>query len=661
MGMASGVRSAGFDTKVAPVTDFFRHVNGSWLDQTVIPEDKADYGSFTVLQDAAEENQKAIILECVNGEGARGGNTNSVDADSVDARKVGDLYRSFMDKAAIEALGLAPVDSQLAEIEQLTDSASLWRQLGRMDRRGMSGPIGFFIGQDAKDSNHYIGQFSQSGLGMPDRDYYLNSKPRFVGIRSKYLAHIELVFDMVGVASASAAAARVVDLETRFAQLHWTRVERRDRNRAYNKQSVADLLKLAPQINFTEYLKGANVPAILAVIARQDTYLTALSKMVEEIPLSDWKLYLKWILLRRSAPYLNKAMVDAHFEFYGKVLRGTETNRERWKRAVDTVEIALGQAVGKLYVRKHFSAASKSKMENMVANLLKAFGEGIDGLDWMSRETKQQAQEKLGKFVAKIGYPSVWLDYSALAIDPKDLFGNIQRARAFDHDRRVARLPEPVNREEWFITPQTVNAYYSPSKNEIVFPAAILQPPFFDPGAEDAVNYGAIGAVIGHEISHGFDDQGRKSDGDGNLRDWWSPADAKAFEQRTAQMVGQYGQFKPFEDASVNGELTLGENIGDLGGLTIAYRAYHLALEGRESAELDGFSADQRFFIGWAQIWRRKYRDDELRRRLLTDPHSPSRYRVNGVLANMPEFYEAFGVQSGDGMWRSTAGRVKIW
>lgn len=656
-GVASGVRRDGFDLTVAPTEDFFRHVNGAWLDTTQIPADKSDYGSFTVLQDAAEANQRAIIDECVAGLGQPSTN----DSDAGEARKIGDLYQSFMEENKIEKRGLTPVVQQLAAIEKLSNASALWREMGQLERSGISGPIGFFVGQDAKASEQYIGQFYQSGLGLPDRDYYLKSDERFVGIRGKYLTYLQEALLLAGVSEPEVAAKRVVALETKLAQLQWTRVARRDRNKRYNKQTMAGLSKLAPEIDWLAFLQGAHVPAVEAVILRQDSYFEALSKLMPSVTLTDWKAYLTWAVLRGRGPYLNKAMVDANFNFYGSVLRGTKVNRERWKRAVDTVKETLGQAVGKRYVRKHFSPAAKAKMETMVANLLKAFGEGIDELQWMSDETKQQARAKLSLFVAKIGYPSVWLDYTALEIKPEDLFGNIVRAHAFQHDRRVAKLSGPVDREEWFITPQTVNAYYSSSKNEIVFPAAILQPPFFNPDADDAINYGAIGAVIGHEISHGFDDQGRKSDGHGDLRDWWLPADASAFAKRTAAMVKQYGAFKPFDDASVNGELTLGENIGDLGGLTIAYRAYLLSLQGKAAAALDGYTGEQRFFIGWAQIWRRKYRQDELRRRLLTDPHAPSQYRVNGVLANMPEFYRAFEVGSGDAMWRSDEERIKIW
>lgn len=654
----TGVRSEGFDLRVSPREDFFQYVNGGWMSRTAIPTDKSDYGSFTALQDEAEANQREIILRCVEEAkaSAAGGASNSNEA-----RKVGGLYQSFMNTEEVERRGLAPLSAQLDAIRAIENADDLWRQLGSLDRIGVSGPVGFFVGQDAKDSEHYIGQFYQSGLGLPDRDYYLKDEPRFVEIRAKYLLHIGRILSLVGAQNSEAKASEILGLETSLAQIQWTRVERRDRNKAYSKRTLPELLNVAPEVRLSTYLSGAKVPKPKAVIARQLSYLKSLSRLSEQVPLSSWKTYLEWTLVRRFSDYLTQAVVNESFDFYGTTLRGTEVNRERWKRAVDTVAEALGQAVGKLYVREHFSPEAKERMERMVADLLSAFGDGLDALSWMSSETKAQARDKLSRFVAKIGYPNVWQDYSPLEIDPNDLVGNVLRSRAYEHDRQVARLPGPINREEWFITPQTVNAYYSSSKNEIVFPAAILQPPFFDLQADDAVNYGAIGAVIGHEISHGFDDQGRKSDGYGNLRDWWTAEDSKAFGERTERMVAQYAQFQPFESASVNGKLTLGENIGDLGGLTIAHRAYLLSLRGQPAPRLGEFTGPQRLFIGWGQIWRRKYREDELRRRLLTDPHAPSRYRVNGVLSNMPEFYEAFGVQSGDSMWRSEQERVKIW
>ncbi len=648
----SGLLLDGFDPGVSPKVDLFRHANGKWLETTEIPADRSNYGAFTVLSDEAEKNQRAIVVECQQ---------NAQAAPGSDERKIGDLYASFMDEAAVEAAGLEPLRPLLAEVDAVEDVHALGALWGKLERLGVGAPVGYFVTQDAKDSEHYLGYLYQSGLGLPDRDFYLEDSPRFTELRGQYVEHIEKMLSLAGVAAPKQGARRIFGLETAIAKHHWTRVQRRDRTKSYNKKSFSELGALAPKLDWAAYFEGAAIPQPASVNLAQPDFAEALSALLEKAPLSDWKLHAKWHLLMDSAPYLPKALVDENFAFFGNALQGTPENRERWKRGVELVEMALGEAVGKIYVERHFRPSAKQRMVELVHNLELAFEAAIDELQWMGEDTKKEAHAKLKTFVAKIGYPEKFRDYGKLQIERGELLENVHRARAFEHDRRVALLPGPIDRGEWFLTPQTVNAYYSASKNEIVFPAAILQPPFFDEAADDAVNYGAIGGVIGHEISHGFDDQGRKSDGQGNLRDWWAPEDEAQFQARSKRMVEQYSAFTPLEGEHLNGELTLGENIGDLGGLTVAHRAYQLSLGGREPEVIDGYTGEQRFFLGWAQIYRRKYREEELRRRLRIDSHSPSEYRVNGIVSNMPEFYRAFDVQEGDPLFRSDEVRVKIW
>lgn len=647
-----GVELANLDAAVRPQDDFFRHVNGVWLENTVIPADKSAYGSFNQLADEAEINLRNIIEEFGDAEGLEVGSNG---------QKIGDYYKSFMNTDAVEDRGLEPLAAEFARIDRIQTHADVVEHFGYTRTTRVQSPIGYFVGQDAKNSVEYISYVGQSGLGLPDRDYYFNTDDRFVQIRAAYVGHIERMLTMAEIPNAAAAAQTIVDLETRIAENHWTRVQNRDRDSTYNKVDLSGASDLAPRIDWPAFLVASGVQGVDEFVVRQPSYLQALDGLILDTSVDEWKDYSRWKLVSRWAGSLPQEFVDESFDFFGRTLRGTEENRPRWKRGVSSVQGALGEMVGSVYVDRHFEAEKKARMDELVANLRRAFEISIDNLEWMGAETKVQAQGKLKKFVAKIGYPDEWKDYSELDVNSDDLIGNVMRSTAVEYKRMTDKLGSPVNRNEWFMTPQTVNAYYSSSMNEIVFPAAILQPPFFDVNADDAANYGAIGAVIGHEFSHGFDDQGRKSDGDGNLRDWWTDEDATEFKRRADNLVAQYEGFNPIDDMHVNGELTLGENIGDLAGLTMAFRAYKLSLDGKEAPIIDGYTGEQRFFMGWAQVWRRKYRDDELRRRLLTDSHSPSQYRTNGIVSNMPEFVEAFDMQPGDGMYKAPEERVKIW
>jgi endothelin-converting enzyme len=502
---------------------------------------------------------------------------------------------------------------------------------------------------------------TQSGLGLPDRDYYFKEDEKIQDIRKKYLVFISEMFSLAGIEDGQLKAEKILKIETDLAKGHWTRVENRDMNKTYNKYSVKDLQKQVSSFDFSVYFEESDLSEIKDLVVRQPGYLDQFNKVYKKVSVADWKDYFTFKLLSAFASRLNKDFVDVNFDFHGTTLSGIEQNRPRWKRAVSGINGVLGEVVGKVYVKKHFKPVAKTRMVQLVKNLQKSYAQRIEQLDWMSADTKKEALKKLNNFVAKIGYPDKWKDYSKLVIKADDLVGNYKRSSMVEHQRSIDKLGGPIDRDEWHMTPHTVNAYYNPPMNEVVFPAAILQPPFFNMAADDAVNYGAIGAVIGHELTHGFDDQGRKTDGEGNLRDWWTEKDGAKFNERADVMVAQFNQFNPVDTMHVNGRLTLGENIADLGGLTISYYAYKMSLNGNDAPVIDGLTGDQRFFLGWAQVWRRKYRDEELRRRLLTDPHSPSRYRVVGIMPNMPEFYATFDVKEGDEMFIPANERVKIW
>ena len=650
----SGIVTANVDQAVRAQDDLFRHVNGNWLKTTEIPADKSNYGSFTKLADDAQAQLKDIIEASAAAKNAPGS----------EAQKVGDFYNSYMNEAKREELGLKPIEPYFAEIEALKDKSALAAWFGKAQRDGVGTPIAMFINNDEKDTSKYISYFYQSGLGLPDRDFYdvkKKSDEKSQAIRDAYVKHIETMFTLAGQKDPAAAAKRIYALEEKIAQGQWDRVTNRDPQKTYNKVETAKLNTLTADFDWTAFVGGLGLANEAHVVVAQPTYISELGKVIKAGSLDDWKLYAKWRVLAGAAPVLAKAFDDENFNFYSKTLRGTQEQQPRWKRAVQTIDGAIGEAVGKIYVEKHFPPEAKARMEKLVQNLLVAFGQGIDGLEWMGADTKKAAHEKLGKFTYKIGYPDKWRDYSALEIKADDLLGNIVRATQFEYDRNINKLGKPIDRSEWFMTPQTVNAYYNPTMNEIVFPAAILQPPFFNMAADDAVNYGGIGAVIGHEIGHGFDDQGSQYDGDGNLRNWWTEQDLAEFKARTSKLVAQYNAFEPLPGKHVNGEFTLGENIGDLGGLTIAHKAYLLSLNGQPAPVIDGLSGDHRFFMGWAQVWARKYREEELSQRLVTDPHSPSEYRSNGTVRNIPEFYSAFGVKEGDALYLKPEERVKIW
>jgi predicted metalloendopeptidase len=650
--LASGVDKSNFDPVVRPQDDLYRAVNGAWLARTRIPSDKSNYGAFTALADEAEAQLRVIIEELAA--------MKVVPPNSIE-QKVGDTYAAFMDESRIEGLGLEPIQKELEQIDSVKDRRALLLLMARLYRTGVKVPLAAYVHQDAKDATRYAGDFDQSGLSLPNRDFYLIQDEKFKGIRAAFHAHVERMVTLTGSRDGRRTADVVLALETRLAKHQWDKVALRDPVKRYNPYPVSKLPKLAPQIDWVRFLDEVGFGSLDTVLVSQPSYVTELGKLLKSEPLSRWKTYLKWQVLTARAELLPRAYVEENFAFFGRTLNGIEENEPRWKRGVAVVEQSLGEAVGQVYVARHFPAQNKARMEALVANLVRAYGKSIDELDWMGQTTRRAAREKLSKFVTKIGYPRVWRDYGTLQVKLGDAIGNQRRASEFEYARDLAKLGKPIDREEWGMTPQTVNAYYNAEMNEIVFPAAILQPPFFDVNADDAVNYGAIGAVIGHEISHGFDDKGSQYDGDGNLRMWWTPEDRARFDALGARLAAQYDAYEPVPGYHVDGNFTLGENIADLGGLSIAYRAYKLSLEGREGPVIDGLTADQRFFIGWAQAWRRLYRQENLLNRLKTDPHSPSEYRCNGVVQNIPAFQGAFGIQQGDRMYRDSDERLRIW
>ncbi len=648
----SGLDLTHMDKKVRPQDDLYRFMNGTWLKEFEIPAEKSNYGSFTKLYDEAQKHLKTIIEEAANAGNRQPGS---------EQQKVGDLYRSFMDSARVEELGMKPIEADLKRIAAVNDKKELAELMGYLSMIGVQQPFGIWIGQDQKNSTQYISYIWQSGLSLPDKDYYFNESDRFKAIREAYRNHLEKMFALAGMDDAAARAATVYRIEEDIAQHHWTRTQNRDREKTYNKYNTTQLRKLVSHFDWDSYWAAAEMDNIDELIVGQPDYMQAFDDLYRKYDLNDWKTYYSFKLISSMAPYLSSDFVNENFAFFSGTLSGVRKNRPRWKRGVSLTEGALGEVIGKIYVSRYFRPEAKQRMKQLVENLKESFRQRLDHLEWMSPATKAKAKEKLAKFGTKIGYPDKWKDYSALEIRSDDLIGNIRRSNIVEHRREVAKLGKPVDRDEWHMYPQTVNAYYNPSMNEIVFPAAILQPPFFNMEADDAVNYGGIGAVIGHELTHGFDDQGRKSDGDGNLTDWWTEEDAREFEKRAHMMVEEYNKFSPIEGMHVNGEMTLGENIADLGGLTIAYYAYQNSLKGKPAPVIDGFTGEQRFFLGWAQVWARKYRDDELRRRLKTDPHSPSEYRCDGIVTNMPEFYKAYDVKEGDKLFTPENQRVRIW
>ncbi|MCM3894507.1 M13 family metallopeptidase [Gordonia sputi] len=653
--LPSGIDLEWVDDAVRVQDDLFSHVNGKWLDTHEIPDDRSVDGAFHVLRDRAEENVRDIITACAKADPPSGS----------DAQKIGDLFGSFMDTDHIEALGIGPIRGEIEAIEAVTSTDELSGRIGRLQRHGVGGLFGFYVDTDAKQSDRYLVHVVQSGLGLPDESYYRDDN--HAETREAYRDHVSRMFALAGYDDADARATTVLNLETAIAGHHWDVVRRRDADLTYNLFSLGEFDSLASGFNIHEWFGGLGTVGDVTfaeVVVGQPSFIDDVTTLFAESPLEHWKTWLTWRLLHSAASYLSSDFVDENFAFYGRTLTGAETIRDRWKRGVGFVEGAMGFAVGKLYVEEHFPPEAKARMDELIANLVAAYRQNISDLPWMTPSTRERALVKLEKFTPKIGYPAQWRDYSALSVDRGDLIGNYARAASFENEREFSKIGSPVDRDEWFMTPQTVNAYYNPGMNEIVFPAAILQPPFFDPDADDAANYGGIGAVIGHEIGHGFDDQGAKYDGDGNLVDWWSDADRTEFSKRTKALIEQYGEFTPegLDDKyKVNGEFTIGENIGDLGGLSIALVAYRLATEGTEPPVIDGLTGIQRVFYSWAQIWRTKTRDAEAIRRLSIDPHSPPEFRCNGVVRNIDAFYDAFDVAEGDKLFLPDVDRVRIW
>ena len=645
----SGIETQYFEPSIRVQDNLYDHVNGKWLASTQIPPDKSGYGPYFILIDEVQERLRGIVESA--GQAAPGS----------EARKIGDLYASFMDTARIEGLGLKPLSTELAGIDALQSRKDLTPLIAHLQAIGVSVPFDPEIDQDHRESTAYALYLGQSGLGLPDRDYYLENTARFKDVRAKYLQHIERMLALAGDPDAGKNAKAIVKLETDLARVQWTKVRNRDPIATYNKYSLPKLRALAPDLDWPSYLRSTGMSAASNVIVQQPSYMKAASAMLRKTPLSTWRAYFRWQLLRSYAPYLNDRLVDERFAFFGTVLSGVPENKPRWKRGITLTDQAIGEGLGKLYVEKYFPPQSKERMDALVKNLLATYKASITSLDWMSEATKAQAQAKLAKLTTKIGYPARWRDYSKLTIAADDLVGNVERANRFEFDRNAAKLGKPIDREEWFMTPQTVNAYYNPEMNEIVFPAGILQPPYFTPEADDATNYGAIGATIGHEISHGFDDHGSQFDGDGNLRDWWTKEDHKKYDAKTKALVAQYNAYEPVPGYHVNGALTLGENIADLAGLEIAYKAYQLALGGKTAPTLDGFTGDQRFFLSYAQSWREKTREEQQIIYLKSDPHSPDKFRVNGVVVNEPAFYTNFDVKPGDKMYLPPDKRVILW
>ncbi|GAA1923194.1 M13 family metallopeptidase [Microbacterium aoyamense] len=650
--LPSGLQIDELSAEIRPQDDLFRYVNGSWIDRTEIPDDKARWGSFHLIAEQAEKDVFAIVQE-------------SGDAEpGTEARKIGDLYASFMDTERIEARGTEALTDQLAKVDAVDSIPALLRTVGELERDGVGGMVSVFVEPDPGDPQRYVPFVLQGGLSLPDESYY--RLDNFDDTRTAYRAHIERILELSGVADAAASADRIFALETELAAHHWDKVKNRDPVATYNLKTWDELQALAG-IDLTPWLEGIapdHADAFAEVVVYQPSFIEALGPILTEERLEDWKAWLRFQIVHGAAAFLTDEIVQENFSFYGTQLTGVPVNRERWKRGVSLTEAALGEAIGRVYVERHFPPAAKEAMDELVANLIEAYRQSISSLEWMGAETRERALAKLDAFTPKIGYPVKWRDYSTLEIDAADLVGNIRRAHVHEHDRQLGRIGGPVDRDEWYMTPQTVNAYYNPLMNEIVFPAAILQYPFFDAERDAAANYGGIGAVIGHEIGHGFDDQGSQYDGDGSLRDWWTEADREAFTARTASLIEQYNALVPRglpDENTVNGALTIGENIGDLGGLGVAIRAYELHLNGEDAPVIDGFTGIQRLLLSWGQIWQQKGRDAETIRLLTVDPHSPNEFRCNQIVRNIDAFYDAFGVTEGDALWLDKDQRVSIW
>jgi putative endopeptidase len=649
--MKSGILTQNMDLTVQPGDNFFNYVNGTWLKTIEIPADKASYGSFAILADEAQEHVKAIIDTASQGDYPVGS----------DEQKVGDMYSSYMDVENRNKIDIKPLKSEFDKIANITSYDQLVEYFAYAVKYGYSTPVSFFQYADFKSPNEYALYAWQAGIGLPDREYYFKEDEDGKKILAEYQAHIEKMFTLAGLKNGAKTADMLLALETKIAQQHMKKEQARNWAENYNKLSMEELKVLMPNFNWSTFVKASGFDMPESMVIMQSDFLAGIDKVIAETSLDDWKSFLQWGVINSSAGSLSMEMDKANFDFYSTVLYGVEEQRPMWRSGTGLLNSTLGEVIGKVYVKRHFSPEAKQRMQVMVDNLISAYEVSIKELDWMTDETRIQALEKLSKFTVKIGYPDKWKDYSALQVSDNDLFGNLRNAADVNYAEELAKQGKPVDKTEWGMTPQTVNAYYNPTANEIVFPAAILQAPFFDLEAEDAVNYGGIGAVIGHEIGHGFDDSGSTFDGDGVLRNWWTDADREEFKNRTGKLVDQYNAFEALEGVFVNGEFTLGENIGDLGGISIALRAYQMSLNGAASPTLDGFTGEQRVFLGFGQVWAGKYRDEALKSQINTDPHSPAQFRANGSVRNVPEFYTAFDVMPTDALYLPDKERVKIW
>lgn len=647
----SGFDPAELDDAVHPGDDFFAYVNGRWIAENKIPADRSRYGAFDILRDKSDEDVKAIIEEASATENEEGS----------DQQRVGDLYLSFQDFVARDARGIGPLEPYLAQIDAIDSKDDVFAFFGMAARLGFNAPIGMFAYADAKNPGINTMYLSQGGIGLPEREYYFKDDEKSEVLRQQYKQLIADAHELAKLPVDDASVEVIYGLEETIARAHMTKEATRNFANNYTKFEQDNLTSLIPDVAWDQFLAAFGLLEPGYLVSVTTPFFEQLSPILNETSLGDWKLYLRWQVLNSQASRLTRALDDRNFAFYGTALRGNEEQRPDWKRAVGVVDAGLGELVGKVYVEKHFPPEAKARMDVLVANLVAAYQDSVKALDWMSDETKAEALDKLSKFEPKIGYPASFREYEGVTISKNDYFGNLMRIREADVERDIGRHGGPVDRDEWGMNPQTVNAYYTPVLNQIVFPAAILQPPFFDLAADEAVNYGAIGAVIGHEIGHGVDDQGSKFDGDGNIRNWWTDADRAEFEERTGALVGQYDSYYPFPDLHVNGQFTLGENIGDLGGISIALKAYQSSLNGQEAPVIDGFTGVQRVFIGFGRVWRSKIRDEALRTQIATDPHSPGVYRANGSVRNVPEWYDAFGVSETNALYLSPEERVKIW
>jgi putative endopeptidase len=643
-----GFDMSGMDRSVKPGDDFFKFANGKWAERTEIPSDRTRFGNFDKLSVLSEARQHAILDDAVAGK-----------LNDPDAAKIAAGYKAFMDEALAEKLDAKPIAGALAEIKKVKTKDDFTALMGKAPVSPFATILPVFPSIDQKATTKYAIYAGTSGMGLPDRDYYLT--PAFAEKKAKYQAYVEQMLTMIGWEKPKENAAAIVAFETGLAESSWTRIQRRDRDKTYNPKSLAELQALTPGFDWTRYLAGTELPKLDRIVVTTDTAFPKFAKVYADTSLDTLKAWQAFNVADGAAPYLSKRFVDANWQFRSHELGGQPEQKPRWKRGVAFMDGAIGESVGRVYVGRYFPPESKAKMDALVGDIRVALKARIENLDWMGPDTKARALEKLSKFTVKIGYTDHWRDYSKLEFKANDALGNARRANDFEWRREVARLGGPVDKREWGMTPQTVNAYYNPPNNEIVFPAAILQAPFFDPDADPAINYGGIGGVIGHEISHGFDDQGRKSDGDGTLRDWWTAEDAAKFKTQTDRLGAQYSAFEPLPGAHVQGGLTMGENIGDMGGLSLGLDAYHASLKGAPAPVIDGLTGDQRVFLGWAQVWREKIRDEQLKQRLATDPHSPAIYRVDGTIRNIPGWYQAFDVQPGDKLYVAPAERVKIW